>query len=124
MCPLSNNIENFKDGIGAKLTNIEEFELVDFSVCFRFFIFAHRGSYNTLIHSKHDKDTLDALENPSIFGVVDWIINDESRLLLQLINTWNFTSILGLIKEIELFSDWSKKPDLISRILEYCNTIG
>ena len=35
-----------------------------------------------------------------------------------------FLTGLGLIKEIELFSDWSKKQDLISRILEYCNTIG
>jgi len=35
----------------------------------------------------------------------------------------NLGHCLGLIKEIELFSDWSKKQDLISRILEYCNTI-
>ena len=31
------------------------------------------------------------------------------------------THIIGLLKEIELFSDWSKiKTERISRILEYC----
>ncbi len=33
-----NNIDNFKDGSGALLRNLQDFELVDFSVCLRFFL--------------------------------------------------------------------------------------
>ena len=53
----ANNIENFKNGSGAKLRNVRDFELVDFSVCYRFFFFVKYDG-NTLIHSKHDQDTI------------------------------------------------------------------
>ena len=46
----TNNFEKFKDGSGAKLRNFHDFELVDFSVCFRFFFFVKRNAgSNTLI---------------------------------------------------------------------------
>ena len=45
----TNNFENFKDGSGAHLRNVHDFELVDFSVCFRFFYFAKPDGKTRLI---------------------------------------------------------------------------
>ena len=42
----TNNIEKFKDGSGAKLRNVDDFELVDFSICFRFFFFPLQDTYS------------------------------------------------------------------------------
>ena len=42
----TNNIESFKDGSGAKLRNVQDFELVDFSVCYRFFFFGKQDGPN------------------------------------------------------------------------------
>ena len=74
----TNNIEKFKDGTGARLRNLQDFELLDISVCLRFFFFAKLDSFNILIYSKQNWDTL-ALYM-AIFGLQDWTIHHEPRI--------------------------------------------
>ena len=89
----TNNIEHFKDGSGAKLRNVHDFELVDFTVCFRFFFFAYRDTFNILISSKRE-DTLPSLSMLRvIFEVLDTKSNDKPMIWSGLLNDWNHTFI-------------------------------
>ena len=96
----TNNAEKYQDGSGAHLGNEQEFELVDFSVCFRFFFFGKRDDYNTLIYSKHDQDLVDLILGRVIFGVTESILsNDKPILVIGLLNVWNQTFISWPAKE-------------------------
>ena len=91
-----NNIDKFKDGSGARLRNVQNFELGDFSVCFRFLFFGKRDGGNSLIYSKHDQDSL--ASGRVIFGVIDTMSNNEPIIWIALLNVWNRTFIpLSLI---------------------------
>lgn len=70
-------MDPFKDGSGARLRDVGQHEIVDMTVCFRFFFFAKDDSH-MIIHSKLDKDPLS--EWKAIFAVEDWIDkNHDSR---------------------------------------------
>ena len=89
----TNNIEKFKDGTGARLVqDVQDFELVDISICLRFFFFAKLDTFNILIYSKQNWDTF--ASNMVIFGLQDWTIHHEPRISIGLMDTWYDTSIL------------------------------
>ena len=89
----TNNIEEFKDGCGARLvTNVQDFQLVEFSVCFRVFFFAHRDTDIVLIHSKYDQDTLEPFK--ATFAVMSGFFNGKPMIAIVLNNIWFRYSIL------------------------------
>ena len=56
----TDNFENFKYGSGAQLKDVRPTQLVDVSVCFRFYFFAKNVRFNFLIHSKRDQDSMES----------------------------------------------------------------
>ena len=90
----TDSIHSFIDGSGAKLKNVQDFELVDFSVCFRFFFFSDRNMEVSLLHSRLDEDALEGVRGNVIFGVVDTMLKDESKILLGLMNDWSYNSFV------------------------------
>ena len=79
------NSEDFKDGSGAQLKHVEQIQLVDVSVCFRFFFFAHREDISCLINSHYKRKEIEILsvfhKVKMIFGIANhYIENDNVKL--------------------------------------------
>ena len=47
----TDNFDKFEDGSGAHLGNVQDMELMEASLCFRFYFFAKRDTYNVLVRS-------------------------------------------------------------------------
>ena len=87
----TNNMKEFRDGSGAQLRTEQDLQLVDFSVCLRFFLFAKLDRHGIILinSNHHEQEPLES--RTAIFSVMEWV---STTIYFGLKNTWNSTNIV------------------------------